>query len=122
MLSSFYINLPVGGLSLVLLVVFFRTPAAVKPVPIGLKDLVLVMDIPGVVLSHGLLICFTLAMQWGGTIKPWNSPDVIGTLVGFAVMTVLFGVLEWLSGENALIVGRILKQRTIAAVVTFIFL
>jgi hypothetical protein len=114
--------LPVGGLAIFLLFVFFRTPAAVKPVPIKTKDFFLTMDIPSVTLCMGLLISLTIAMQKGGTSKPWSSSEIIGLLVGFAVMTILFGVLQWLSGERGLLVPRILKQRTVAAVSTFIFL
>jgi hypothetical protein len=80
------------------------------------------MDFPGILLALGLLICFTLAMQWGGISKPWSSPDVIGTLVGFGIMTILFGVVQWRSGERASLVMRLLKQRTIAGLCTFIFL
>jgi hypothetical protein len=92
------------------------------PAPIGRKELILVMDIPGIILGMGALVSFTLAMQWGGTLKHWSSPDVIGTLVGSVVMAVLFAVLQWRAGENASLVTRIMTQRTVAALSAFIFL
>jgi len=117
----FYINLPIGGFALLIIFIYFHLPATVKPVPIGRKELILVMDIPGIVLGMGALVSFTLAMQWGGTLKPWSSPDVIGTLVGSAIMTALFAVLQWRAGENASLVTRIMTQRTVAALSAFIF-
>ncbi|OTB08287.1 hypothetical protein M426DRAFT_71366 [Hypoxylon sp. CI-4A] len=117
----FYINLPVGGLAMVSIIIFFHTPKTVKPVPISVRDLILSMDIPGLTLCLGLLIAFTIAMQRGGITEPWSSSQVIGLLVGFGVMAILFGIVQWRAGENATLVTRILKQRTIAAVSAYIF-
>jgi len=102
--------------------IYFHLPASVKPVPISPKELILVMDIPGIILGMGALVSFTLAMQWGGTLKPWSSPDVIGIIVGCVVMIILFVVLQWRAGENASLVTRIMTQRTVAALSAFIFL
>lgn len=109
-------------MAVVLVFVLFHTPDAIKPVPISTRDLIILMDFPGLALSLGLLICFTLAMQWGGTAKAWSSPDVVGTLVGFVVMTLAFALIQWRSGDRAMLVARVLKQRTVWAVSIFIFL
>lgn len=105
-----------------ILILFFQTPEAVKPIPVTVKELLVVMDIPGIVLCMGSLICLSLAMQWGGTSKPWSSPDVIGTLVGFAIMLVSFVVDQWYFGEKAMLVLRVFRHRTVLAVSIFIFL
>ncbi|KAI1817360.1 MFS gliotoxin efflux transporter glia [Poronia punctata] len=117
----FYINLPVGGVALVLVMIFFHTPKSAQAVPISPRQLLVTMDLPGVALCLGLLIALTLALQWGGTASPWSSSRVIGLLVGFGVMTILFGILQWRMAENAMLVGRVLKQRTIAALSAYIF-
>ncbi|KAJ4423369.1 hypothetical protein N0V82_001972 [Gnomoniopsis sp. IMI 355080] len=117
----FYLNLPVGGVAMAILILFFQTPEAVKPIPVTVKELLVVMDIPGIVLCMGSLICLSLAMQWGGTSKPWSSPDVIGTLVGFAIMLVSFVVDQWYFGEKAMLVLRVFRHRTVLAVSIFIF-
>ncbi|KAI1170393.1 MFS gliotoxin efflux transporter glia [Nemania sp. FL0916] len=117
----FYINLPVGGAALLLVFFFFRTPKDVKPVEISFRGLLITMDIPGIVLCLGLLVSLTLALQWGGSVYPWSSSRVIGLLVGFGVITVVFGVLQSSVGENAMLVTRLLKQRTNAALSVYIF-
>ncbi|KAK6082380.1 major facilitator superfamily transporter [Seiridium cupressi] len=118
---AFYINLPIGAVSILLVLVLFHTPTAVKPAPIAAKGLLFVTDIPGIALSLGALICFTIAMQRGGVTESWSSPNVVGTLVGFVVMVIVFAIVEWRSGENAMLIPRLLKNRTIAAFCVFIF-
>ncbi|EJT71504.1 hypothetical protein GGTG_10761 [Gaeumannomyces tritici R3-111a-1] len=118
---AFYINLPVGAISVILLVVFFHTPAAVKPVPIDPLGLLLSLDVLGIVLSLAFSTCFTIGMQLGGVAEPWSSPKVVGMLVASAVLAIAFCLDQWLCGERSLIVPRLIKQRTIAALCLFIF-
>jgi MFS transporter, DHA2 family, glioxin efflux transporter len=78
------------------------------------KEKVLSMDLLGAFTFLGALICFLLAMQWGGVTKRWSSPDVIGTLVGSAAIGTAFIVWEWWLGERAAVNGRLLRNKTIA--------
>lgn len=80
------------------------------------------MDIPGFLLVTAAVICYLLAMQWGGVIKTWGSSDVIGTLVGCIVLFIAFLALEWYQGERALLLPSILKNGTIARGCAFSFL
>ena len=72
------------------------------------------MDLPGSFIIMTAVVCYLLALQWGGTTKPWNSGPVIGTLVAFGVLIILFVAIEWYSGDRALLQFRLLKDRTIA--------
>jgi MFS transporter, DHA2 family, glioxin efflux transporter len=105
---------------MLVLLFFYHTPAHVKPVPSTAKDLFLTFDFPGIIIMMASLICFFLALEWGGITKAWNSSEVIGTLIGFVVLAVLWAGNEWKHGERALVVPRIFKQRTIAACAAFI--
>lgn len=71
------------------------------------------MDLPGTCLVLAAVICLLLALGWGGVEKPWGSADVIGTLVGFGVITVVFGLVERWQGNRALLLGRILRRREV---------
>ncbi|MCJ1439371.1 hypothetical protein MMC27_008763 [Xylographa pallens] len=117
----FYINLPIGGASLALLLLFFKTPHEAKPAQAKLQEKLLSMDPIGIALILAALTCILLDMEWGGTTKPWSSPDVIGTLVGFVFLAFLFIVNETWQGERALMVPRILRQRTIATCCIYVF-
>ncbi len=79
------------------------------------------MDMPGVVAVIGSMICYLLALQWGGTTKPWSSRDVIGTLVGFGVLMIVFIVIEYVTAERALVARRLITSRTLAALCVYNF-
>jgi len=120
MKNSFYINLPIGGATMLVLLFFYHTPAHTKPALSATKALLLAFDFPGSIIMMASLICFFLALEWGGISKAWSSSDVVGTLVGFVVLAILWAAIEWKQKERALIVQRILKQRTMAACAAFI--
>ncbi|KAI1380491.1 putative MFS transporter [Hypoxylon crocopeplum] len=73
----FYINLPIGGVTIACMLIFFRTPA------------------------HAKVLCFFLALQWGGVTKLWNSADIIGLLVGCVLLLSAFAVNEWYQGDRS---------------------
>jgi MFS family permease len=118
----FYINLPIGGIAGGIIFLFFTTPARAMPTKATLKERFLQMDLPGTSIILAGVICFLLALQWGGQAKSWGSADVIGTLVGFGLLAVLFVVVEYFQGERGIIVGRLLKNRTVTVGMAFIFL
>jgi MFS transporter, DHA2 family, glioxin efflux transporter len=116
----FYINLPIGGVSAAVIILFFVAPAAARPQKASLKEKLLQMDLPGTFTIMAAVVCYLLAMQWGGTSKPWSSGSVIGTLVAFGVLVPVFIGIEWYSGNYALLQFRFLKDRTIAAQSAFV--
>ncbi|THC87276.1 hypothetical protein EYZ11_013275 [Aspergillus tanneri] len=117
----FYINLPVGGLAAAIILIFFHTPNGAKPVKASLKEKVLNMDLVGVTLLMCLIICFILALQYGGQTKAWNSSDVIGLLIGFVAILIALVIWEYRQGERAMLVGRLLKRRSLWAPSTYMF-
>jgi len=117
----FYINLPIGGISAGIILLFFKTPAKAAPAKATLKEKILQMDLPGTFTVMAAVVCFILALQWGGQSKKWSHPDVIGTLVGFCLLSILFLIIEYYQGERGIIVGRLLKNRTVAVGFAFTF-
>ncbi|MCJ1474940.1 hypothetical protein MMC13_003600 [Lambiella insularis] len=109
----FYINLPVGGAAAAIIFLTFRTPAAAKPAQATLLEKVLQMDPIGTSTIMAAVICYLLALEWGGVTKTWRDSSVIGTLVGFVLLLVVFGVNEWFQGDRALLQGRLLKKRIV---------
>jgi MFS family permease len=118
----FWINLPIGGASLAVVLFFFKVPSTMAPAKASLREKLLQMDFQGTVLVLSSLVCYMLALEEGGVRRPWNSSVVIGLLVGFVLLAVLFGIDQWLQGDRAQIVGRIMKRRTIASLCAFIIL
>ncbi|KAI4851222.1 MFS general substrate transporter [Aureobasidium sp. EXF-8845] len=117
----FYINLPVGAITVLIILLFFRTPPEIKPIAATWKERFFQADLVGVALIMGALVTYSLAMQYGGQLKTWNSSLVIGLLVGFALILVVFVAWERYSGERAIIVPRLLMQRHVGVGSIFAF-
>lgn len=110
---SFYINLPIGGLAAAIVALVFRTPDKAKPTKASWQEKIRQLDLSGIFFLISALICFILALQWGGTTKPWKSSGVIGTLVGFGVLLICFVINEWYLGERSMFPPHLLKQKTL---------
>jgi hypothetical protein len=117
--NSFYINLPVGGLSSLFILFFVNEPPKNRP---GWRAMLRQLDITGLAFILGAVVCFILAMQWGGVSRAWNSGAVVGTLVAFGVCVVLFILAQRWQGEDAMVHSRIIRRRTIAVASLFSFL
>lgn len=74
---------------------------------------ILNMDLIGTFIIMAAAICYLLALQWGGVTKEWSSGSVIATLVIFIILVIVFVVAEWWQGDRAVLVGRLLRNRTI---------
>jgi MFS family permease len=118
----FYVNLPIGGLSGLIILLFFKTPKGAKPVDAPLKEKILQMDLVGTALVMGGVIAYILALQYGGQTMPWRSATVIGLLVGCVLIFVAFGVWEALNGERSMIVPRLFLHRDVWVSSVFAFL
>ncbi|KAF8850830.1 MFS gliotoxin efflux transporter glia [Acephala macrosclerotiorum] len=107
----FWINLPLGGPIIVLLLLFLNVPKHIKPAPATWKEIILQLDLPGFSLLLASLVCLTLALQWGGQTKAWSEGPVIVTLVLWVSFTLIFVIVEWLQGLRAIIPLELLKPR-----------
>ncbi|KAI1158382.1 major facilitator superfamily domain-containing protein [Nemania serpens] len=117
----FYINLPIGGVALFCLLFFKPPPHSRNNTTMGFKETILSFDPPGIIILLGSLVSFFLALQWAGTVKPWNSPTVIALIVVWGVLTIFWVVIEWLQKDRALMSPHILSNRHLAACCVFIF-
>ncbi|CAM1507752.1 Fc.00g046000.m01.CDS01 [Cosmosporella sp. VM-42] len=117
----FYINLPIGRLSALGIIFFFRTPSAAKTIQATWREKCVQMDPVGVIMMMGALVCFILALQYGGQTMPWSSSTVIGLLIGCILIFIAFGAWEAFQGERAMIVPRLVKQRSIGLSTLFAF-
>ncbi|KAK5988366.1 Rubrofusarin-specific efflux pump aurT [Cladobotryum mycophilum] len=107
----FYINLPIGGVVLAILVFFLQVPSTKDKQT--LKRQFIRLDPIGTLFFLPGIICFLLALQWGGAKYPWNSGRVIALFVISGVLIIAFiGVQIWRQ-EDATIPPRIAKQRSV---------
>ena len=123
--DSFYINLPLGAVSAAVILFTFTTPAISRNEDdhnASWSEKLRQMDLFGTFTILAAVTCLLLPLLWGGVSKSWKSADVIGTFVGFGLITIVFVVIEYLQGERALLVPRIMKKRVVyvGCVVSFL--
>ncbi|KAF5127878.1 putative efflux pump gsfJ [Metarhizium anisopliae] len=118
----FYINLPIGGLSALVILVFFQTPKSAVPVKATHLEKFLQMDPLGIVLMMGATVTYILAVQYGGVAHAWNSSVVIGLLVGFVAITAAWAALQYFQGERSMVPPRLARERTNWVMSAFAFI
>lgn len=118
---SFYINLPIGGATAAAITLFLRIPAAPIPTAKTWLEILLQMDLPGSLAISAGLVCYLLALERGGLTANWSSSTVIGLLVGWILLSLVFVILEYVQQDRALVNTRFLKQRLILTCCLYIF-
>lgn len=118
----FYINLPIGGAAAVAVFFFFHLPPQKTSTPeISWQQKLLHIDPVGIALVMGSITCFILALQYGGTSHAWDSSVVIGLLVGFVAIAVVWVFWEVWLGEYSMLLPRLYKQRSLSTSAAFQF-
>ncbi|KAL6248866.1 hypothetical protein RBB50_003929 [Rhinocladiella similis] len=102
----FYINLPLDGLSLFLLVFFLKLETPKTPFWEGIKA----VDWVGVLAIVGGVVMFLFGMESGGVGHPWDSAYTL-CLIVFGIFTiVLFFINEWRFAKYPVIPLRLFKD------------
>ena len=101
---GFYLNLPLGVITIITLALIRIPEAKVKlEVKPSLKEQIDRLDLPGCILFVGLILMLLLAINWGGVSYPWNSATIIGLFCGAAATLCLFVVWEHRKGDHAML-------------------
>ncbi|CZT22760.1 related to transporter (major facilitator superfamily) [Ramularia collo-cygni] len=118
----FYINLPIIGTLLALFLFLYRPRRRQQsPSSSGLLcggsrlQRVLRYDPLGNLAFLFAVVCFQIALQWGGAQFSWHSPRVVALFVSSAVLLMIFAPVEWMMGQHATLNVRIARQRTVAS-------
>ena len=109
----FWINLPIGGTTMVIVLLFFKTPSHSRVGDAKFKEIPFLFDLGGVVILIGASTCLLLALEDGGVTIVWSNSVPLGLLIGFSLLIIMFAVWEWKQGESAMVIPRIMKRRTI---------
>lgn len=117
----FYINLPVGAVTMLAIFWFYHTDPP-KRESLTILQQIQRLDPIGILFFVPSIVCLILALEWGGTTYAWSSPRVIGLLVTFAVLLVIFGIVETLTPETAMAPTRVVLNRSVAGSMIFTFL
>ena len=116
----FFINLPIGGVTLLVIAIFFPDPhrqLKVQTWSQRFKEI----DPIGTAIFTPAIICLLLALQWGGTAYSWNSWRVILLFVIFGLLILLFLFIQFKLGDSATVPRQIFLKRTVWSASIFSF-
>ncbi|KAJ3131011.1 hypothetical protein HK100_006984 [Physocladia obscura] len=99
----FYINLPLGAITLATVIVFLKFP----PVEGSIREKINRIDFIGAALLLAAIVCFLTPLQLGGSSWNWNSGQTIGMFVGSAVLFALFVYIELKVANDPIVSARI---------------
>ncbi|PQE13617.1 HC-toxin efflux carrier TOXA protein [Rutstroemia sp. NJR-2017a BVV2] len=108
----FWINLPIGGLSIALIILLLRLQAS-ESEKVSLKSKLSDLDFQGFVICAGAITMLLLALQWGGVQYAWISSIVIGLFVGFGVLSIIFVASQWHAADSALIPPKLFRYKSV---------
>ncbi|KAI8055353.1 major facilitator superfamily domain-containing protein [Syncephalis plumigaleata] len=91
---AFYINLPVGAITILIILFLLHLKSPVGSIREKLKRI----DYLGTLLVLVFCVTLLLPVNWGGAIYPWTSPIIISL---FCVAIVIFAVLLWVESRIA---------------------
>lgn len=117
----FYINLPIGAVTFVVITVFFTSPTRLNEESLGFKARARQFDPFGTIVFIPAVVCLLLALQWGGSKYPWSNGRMIALFVIFGVLIIIFIAIQFWKQDNATVPPRILSQRSMAAATWFGF-
>lgn len=117
----FFINLPIGAITMLVIVIFFTPPQRAAIASLGWKERIKEFDLLGTAAFIPAIISLLLALQWGGTKYPWDSGRIIALFVIFGIMVAVFIAIQFWKGDSATVPPKIMKNRSMAAASWFSF-
>ncbi|KAI1181190.1 MFS general substrate transporter [Nemania sp. FL0916] len=108
----FYINLPFGGVAIIVLVFFLPDHRPTAPVQ-SFRNQIKQFDLPGTFFLIPSVISLLLALQWGGAKYPWSDGRIIALFVVFGVFGIIFGGIEFWQKDQATVPLRFFKNKNI---------
>jgi MFS family permease len=116
----FYINLPIGGVSLLVTLLILSIPnQKLEPRADTFLGKVQQLDILGNLVSIPAIICLVLALQWAGTVYAWSNARIIVLFVLGGLLWIVFVALQVWKKEAATVAPRVVKHRSVLGAMWF---
>ncbi|KAI9878969.1 MAG: hypothetical protein M1830_010023 [Pleopsidium flavum] len=108
----FWINLPLGGIAMLVVLLFFKPPKR-KVSQLTVLQKLSQFDYVGALLLICAITCLLLSLQWGGIVYPWSHSKVYGCIIGFTLIIICFVAVELKLGDKAAVPLRMFRNRTV---------
>ncbi|KAF1350670.1 major facilitator superfamily domain-containing protein [Delphinella strobiligena] len=112
----FLINLPFGGVALILLMISLQNPPT-RPTNADLpwKDKIKQLDPLGTAVFLPAVTCLFIGLEYGAVEYGYSNARVVTLFLVSGGLLVAFGWIQWKRQDNATLPPRILRQRSILA-------
>ncbi|KAJ7220160.1 major facilitator superfamily domain-containing protein [Mycena pura] len=119
----FYINLPIGAVTIFVMIFIFKVPKSAKhkPQTMSLSERINQFDPWGTLVFIPAVVSLLLALQWGGSKYPWHNGRIIALFVVFGVLISFFVAVQLWKQDNATVPPRVFKARSIWSGALFAF-
>ena len=114
-------NLPIGAVSFIIVTIFLRIKRGQEDVSLSLIEKLRKLDLLGIFFIVSAVSSLILALQWGQEHGNWRQSRVIGCFVGFLLLILTFGLIQWKKQGSATIPLKILQQRSILMGACYLF-
>ncbi|KAJ0351106.1 hypothetical protein COL26b_001577 [Colletotrichum chrysophilum] len=105
---------PTIGVTAVMVILFVKPPKKTGETK-AIGPLLKSMDPLGNALLMPLMVCFLLALQWGGTVYAWSNWRIILCLCLFGVLLIVWLYVQYRRGDEATLPVRLMRQRSVAS-------
>ncbi|QSZ35301.1 hypothetical protein DSL72_008170 [Monilinia vaccinii-corymbosi] len=117
----FLINLPIGAVTILVILVFFKAPDREAVADLPWSERVKEFDLLGTAFFIPAIICLLLALQWGGTKYPWGNGRIIALFVLFGILVGTFIAIQFWKGDSATVPPSMMKKRSMWSAACFSF-
>jgi EmrB/QacA subfamily drug resistance transporter len=113
----FYINLPIGAITIAFIAFFFKSPPSGVTLNAATttRAKLAKLDLIGVAIFIPSIAMVLLALQWGGNEHVWKSAEIIGLILGGGILGCIFVLWQLRKGDDAMIPPRIFAKRNVFA-------
>lgn len=113
----FYINIPFGVITAVVIAIFFNEPPKKNAIETGKISQIKRMDPFGIMCFIPAIITILLGLQWGGTKYDWKDARIIVLFVLFGFFSSLWCFIQYWRQEEATVPPRLLCDRNVLGAV-----
>lgn len=117
----FYMNLPIGGVALVLLLSLLKLPDPKSRESAPFIEHVKRLDPIGTFFFVSSVVSLLLALQWGGATYAWDDDRIAALFVVAGVAFIAFAAVQICSPRTAQVPVPIITQRSMLAGAFFMF-
>lgn len=117
----FYINLPLGFITIILISIFFENPRKSTHESLSRKEKAARLDLLGTAVFVPSITSLLLALQWGGSKYGWGDVRIIVLISLSMVLLAGFAFQQWRKGDDATLPPRVFGNRSLIAGFWFSF-